>query len=213
MGLKVIGVKGDAKIMARSLACTSPFIVFWMTYAESCNFPMGTHIESVECIVILKGFKMSFDTHTPVTSSANNTQGVFAQMGIGLNRHLLLRNFDSHTKPMNITKLTISDAKQISDRLWGYSKFDNTNFDKSIPKCVGITSSLKMYCAFLKRVLYNKATDHRNIGNHHCLVIMLDMMMLVRTFNFLDHFETPCVHYVKTNVLQPKCMQLSLPML
>lgn len=60
----------------------------------SLTLPKDTRVESVECIVIPKGFKSSFDTGTSVTSSANNTQGVFGQVTICLNRHLLLRNFE-----------------------------------------------------------------------------------------------------------------------
>lgn len=55
-----------------------------MTYVEYKNLPFGTRVDSIECIVIPKGFKSSFDTGTTITSSANNTQGVFGQVSVGL---------------------------------------------------------------------------------------------------------------------------------
>lgn len=70
------GDKFETKIMATSLAYVPvQALCFWMSYAEFRNLRMGTRIDSVECVVILKGFKTSFDTGTSITSSANNAQG------------------------------------------------------------------------------------------------------------------------------------------
>lgn len=86
------------------------------------------------------------------------------------------------------------------DRLWGYPKFDDGNFDKS----VDLAWPLKMYGAFL--MLY-RAADRRN---KEITKGWPDMIRFVKTFNFLGHVETPCSHYlfkVKKNVLQPKRTQ------
>lgn len=100
--------------MMTSLTCAPvQAVCFWMSYGEYRSLPPGTRIVSVECIVIPKGFKTSFDTGTTVTASANNTQGVFGQVGVGINTRVLARNFDisnNDTKPMIIDSIKIPEV-------------------------------------------------------------------------------------------------------
>lgn len=202
--ISTLGKDYETKCMITGLANIPVHCVsFWMSYAEYKNLPRGTRIISVECMVIPKGFKTSFDTGVSITSSANNTQGVFGQVGVGLNRHILCREFEitrDPTKPMKITALAKPKANEIAERLWGYPKFD-AKFDSSIPTCMGIPRSLKIYLGVLMPF---KSAEH---NDKNITTGWPDMMKCTKTFNYLDHIEKPVVYYqykVKTNTINTK---------
>lgn len=59
--ISTLGQDQETKIMMTSLACIPVnALSFWMTYAEYRDLPRGTRVESIECIVIPKGFKSSW---------------------------------------------------------------------------------------------------------------------------------------------------------
>lgn len=49
---------------------------------------------------------------------------------------------------MKRDNFSVPDEQDIPERLWGHHKYDD-KFDKSIPTCVGISRSLKLYAGIL----------------------------------------------------------------
>lgn len=191
-----------SKVLITSLGCLPVHMLsFWMTYSEYLNLPTGSRVEAVECVITPKGFKTSFDTGVSITSSANNTQGVFGQVAVGLNRcidsrHYLLER--DATQPMKATSLTYAETHDTPERLWGHHLYDD-KFDNSIPTILGIARTIPVYMGV---VLAYKASDNGKLTQG-----WPELMKYTKTFNLLDHMETPCVHYrykVKTNVIKPK---------
>ncbi|XP_073979997.1 uncharacterized protein isoform X1 [Rhodnius prolixus] len=203
------GTEFKTKVMLTSLACLPVSAVcFWMSYAEYKNLPDGTRIVRVECIVTPKGFKTSFDTGTSITSSANNTQGVFGQCAVGLNNKLMIRNYEierNTTAPMVIDNFNVPKTHDISERLWGHHMYDD-NYDVSIPTCMGISRALKLYAGILQPY---KDTDK----NKQVSAGWPELNKHLKMYNYLDHIDIPVVHYhydIKTNVLKAKQTQIDI---
>ncbi|KAK9512327.1 hypothetical protein O3M35_000775 [Rhynocoris fuscipes] len=185
----------QSHLLHMPLACVPvDYLPFYLSPSEFNNLPTGSYIEEVfvKCTPI--GERISFDTGTTLTGSANNQQILLGITGIGLNHKFLIRHrkIKANTqKPMDphYESLSESDIHAIADRLWGHSSAKGA-FLTDYPTSLWTIRSLPFYAGFFIPAPSTTQNKEFNMDTGY-----FDITAHTNVFNFSDHKGLPCINY------------------